>query len=152
ANLVSAAFVFFFFGVLGKRNSGAAWDNHDTTSVIVFGVYVLLVGFVNVRGGARELTDALRWYEEDRSPDERELCKTLAIPSVLARSSFSYWVLAALLFGALNVVFGNTVLDVVRIVVGVLIGGLTSSAVVYLMVERRMRGVFAVALRDTELR
>ena len=49
------------------------------------------------------------------------------------------WIGAAILFGALNMAFGNPAVADLRVVGGIVIGGLVSAARTYAVVERELR-------------
>jgi adenylate cyclase len=97
--------------------------------------------------GSRIFRPVEQWIGARRSPDHHERSLTLRTPGRLAGLSFALWSVAAVLFGALNITFDNPARVVVRIVVGTLLGGLTTSAACFLLVERFMRPVFAEALQ-----
>jgi adenylate cyclase len=88
---------------------------------------------------------ALAWVREGREPDEREhrLTLRLAYSEVIATGVI--WVLAGLVFGTLNAVtetlgFGAVVLAAAWL------GGETTCALYYLLLERALRPVTALAL------
>src|SRR5205085_7850125 len=57
------------------------------------------------------------------------------------------WVLAALIWVTLNLTYyGNSVTFAIRVGLSILLGGLATSALVYLLVERTFRPLFALAL------
>ena len=60
--------------------------------------------------------------------------------------SFGLWMGAALVFGPLNLAFDPSGYQSVRVSVGIMLAGLTTSAVSLLLCERAMRPVFALAL------
>jgi adenylate cyclase len=151
ATIVSAGFVFVYFSVLFRNGTSAGgWSHEDTVSLVVFAAFMILTTALSVPQGAWQLKRVLAWEAQGRQPDQAEVANTLAIPASIARISFTYWAIAAVVFGALNVVYGNAIVYVIRITVGIFLGGLTSSALVYLLVERRLRPMFARALAGVE--
>ena len=84
------------------------------------------------------------WFAADRPPDVRERDFALRQPLRLAAISAAIWVAAAFVFGALNVP-RSAVLGL-QVTVTVLLGGLATCALIYLLVERIERPVIARAL------
>jgi adenylate cyclase len=121
--------------------------NENQASLWVLVAYLVFAGLCSWAVGQRLRRPVDRWFDEGRAPTVGERRQTFLVPARLALCSFLLWVGAAALFGVLNAgPFGNPGSYVARVVVGVVLGGLTSSAIGYLAVERAMRPVFAVAL------
>jgi adenylate cyclase len=71
----------------------------------------------------------------------------LGLPLREAIEGLVPWVLAALIFGALNLVaYDNGVAYTLRTFLSIILGGLAASAIAYLLAERTLRPVFALAL------
>jgi adenylate cyclase len=81
----------------------------------------------------------------ERPPTEAEREVVLRNPADQARISATFWFLAALVFGLLNVT-GSAGLPFV-VAGSLILGGLTTAALTYLMVERVLRPVTALALQ-----
>ena len=84
------------------------------------------------------------WFASDREPDEAERAFALRQPLRLASIPAAIWVAAALLFGALNT--PRTPVLGLQVAVTVLLGGLATCSLIYLLVERLERPVIARAL------
>ncbi len=89
---------------------------------------------------------ALGWLGEGRAPTEDDARATLSMPWRHAVTSFVLWVGAALVFGPLNLALDSTGYQSARVSVGILLAGLTTSALAYLLSERAMRPLFALVL------
>jgi adenylate cyclase len=90
---------------------------------------------------------ATRWLEEERSPTPEEQRRTLRLPLTEAIEGMAPWVIAAVVWSVLNVLlYGNGAMFAVRVGLSILLGGLATSALVYLLVERTFRPLSALAL------
>jgi adenylate cyclase len=84
------------------------------------------------------------WLRSGRTATEDERQQVLGYPASFARAAATIWAVAALVFTVLNVVSGATLVIVIPVVI--LLGGLTACSLEYLLVERAMRPVTALAL------
>ncbi len=91
---------------------------------------------------------ACRWLIECRSPADDEARATLSLPWRLAVVSFALWLGAGALFAPLNLAFDHTGVESARVCIGILLAGLTTSAIAFMLTERAMRPIFAQALAD----
>ena len=108
-------------------------------------VYVVIAGIFFTQGANREIGKRTRWLVEERDPDESEHRKTLGLAADGAKLTALMWVLAGVLFFAIDTAaysweFGLMVLAVIWA------GGETASALDYLLAERILRPVTARAL------
>jgi adenylate cyclase len=113
------------------------------------------VGVVVVAGGlatwglfVRELDSALGWLRQGREPDGREHRLTLGLASRLALIDACAWGLGAVVMGLVNVHHSLGFAAVVTSAVW--LGGETTSAILYLLYERTLRPVTALALSRRE--
>src|SRR5439155_11092205 len=67
-------------------------------------------------------------------------------PGAVALISFSFWLGAAAVFGGLNRIFDPSGFQAARVAVCCILGGLVTTALVYFLVERILRPLFAAAL------
>jgi adenylate cyclase len=117
----------------------------DTLRVLVTALAFVPLSFVAAEfWGRRLIGPTLRWLKEGREPTESEREATLRLPLLCASIDATFWIIAALLFGGL-------VVDVsydMAFHVGstVLMGGITTTAISYLISERKSRPVVARAL------
>ena len=146
ANLGGALIVFVYLTLLVPDDP--LENSNVGLSVAAFLGYwavILPVGFV---GGRRLLQPTLDWVREGRAPTESERRDVLRAPWRFLRFVLAFWLLAPVLFGSLNVfVLHNSAPVVVRNTIGTLLGGLATGALTFLLVERTLRPVVALALR-----
>ena len=120
---------------------------HDfEVSMIVLGAY-LLVSFAGLGAVmARRGIPATAWWAEGRRPTESERDAFLAQPLHAAAVSFVGWLGAAVVFGLLNLRFDPTGDQSVRNAINIVLGGATTSALVFLLTRRGEPEMTAEAL------
>jgi adenylate cyclase len=143
ANITGAVVVFTF----------AVWvlptpDVDDTTqatlvNLAVVCVYLAAALAIGISWGTRMLPLREQLVEE-RPTTARELRTVLHGPLRLAAVNATLWVAAAGLFSALNTLFSPTL--ALSVAITVTLGGVTTSAIAYLLSERLLRAVTARAL------
>jgi adenylate cyclase len=145
ANLVGAVVVFVYQTYVTEGVPGTEFDEHATFMVFVAYLAVTLVlgAVLTLRTTGR----ALPWLREQRRPTEDERSATLRLPYDLARVGGVLWLGAVVVFTIFNALDGPAA-EVVRVSVGISLGGLSTTALAFLLIERRLRPVFAVALGD----
>jgi len=148
ANFFGAAVVTVYLSFLygAPVNAQSAHDLHVSMGVV--GAYLALVFLISIRVTRQLARPTGYWFDQDRLPTETEAAATLAQPRRQAAASFCYWAGAATANGAVNYGFDSSGAQTFRVVVGITLGGLTTCFLVYLLVERALRPLFAVALRD----
>jgi adenylate cyclase len=147
ANAIGAVLAFVYFSFLAPGSPAPLDGDRDSAITgIVFVAYVAFAFPVAAAIGGRITQPVQRWVREQRDPDDAERRATLAVPGRIATLSLANWTGAAVVFSGLNVIFGNTAGDCVGLFVGILLVGLTTSAIAYLLVERTMRPVFALVM------
>jgi adenylate cyclase len=148
SNLTGAVIVFVFFQHVAPPPDHRLQHHadRDTISLIVFVAYLLTTVVFAAVAGERVISRQYRWLLEGTPPDEAERTRALREPFRLGGIAFAVWVLAAALFTGLNIAFGNEAVVVARIGIGVVFGGLATSTMTFLLVERTLRPVFALAL------
>jgi adenylate cyclase len=150
ANLVGAVLIYVFFDRIAPAapSHPARADSHRLVSTIVFVAFLLLSVPVADQVSRRAVERHYRWLDESRGPNRTELEVALKEPLRMALLAASAWAAAAVAFGVLQVAFGNEAIVTVRIVVGIVFGGLGTCMVTFLLVEWVMRPVFAEALAN----
>ncbi len=98
--------------------------------------------------GHRAFSRAIAWALEGRAPTHAERFAVLREPWRQALRPLVFWMLGALLYGAVTALAGAELITVVRVVEGTLIGGVTTCALAYLLIERSFRPLFAYVLGD----
>jgi len=113
-------------------------------NLIAAAVYIPLSFIVGDLWGRRLVEPAVGWLKEGRVPSETERENTLRLPLYCAMIDGTFWVAAAGLFAGLN---ANVSVDWAwHVGATILMGGLTVTAVSYLISEKLSRGVIARAL------
>jgi adenylate cyclase len=148
ANTLGAGDVFLFLAFLVPVSGGRPDDVSQAIELnaVAGALYLGLTLWLGTRWASREFDRVERWLRDERPATEADREATLRIPLTIARVSAVLWVGAALAFTALNVTLpvGIIAISFVTLV----LGGLTTAAVSYLMSERIMRPVTARALAD----
>jgi adenylate cyclase len=119
----------------------SVWPN--VVAIAIYMPLALLGGYVI---GTRNGRKVLSWLYEDRPPTESERVKVLRQPLVCTLQDVGWWLGGLVLFAGINLAVSFDL--AAHIACTVLLGALTVSAVSYLLVERIMRPVTALALRD----
>lgn len=148
ANFVGAVLDFVFNArVLPPALSATQQSRRQlVVTAAALGGYLAVVGAIIWTRGVRGFAERQHWLDEGRAPTDAEREATLRQPWRLAADGATYWIVAAALFSGLSVAFGNPASAIPRVAVGILLGGLTTCALTFLLVERTMRPVFAAAL------
>jgi len=114
---------------------------------IVFAIYLPVSFIACGLRSTHSYKHATEWLAEDRSPTPDEQRRTLRLPFTEAAEGMVPWLLAAVIWVTLNLaVYGNNVTSSTRVGLSIVLGGLATSALVYLLVERTFRPLFALAL------
>lgn len=148
ANFVGAISV---FGVLTFLNPATNIEDPDTrVSIVVF--VGAMVGFVPfaIAIGIRLGAPVRRWIVEERPPTAGERAATLRQPIRQAGLAAGGWLAAIAIFVPLQFVFGNPPIEAFRVAFGITLGGLITCLLVYLLLERVMRPIVALALAGGE--
>jgi len=96
--------------------------------------------------GHRAFGRTVAWALEGRPPSLPERFAVLREPWRQALRPLVFWVVGAGLYGVITALAGAGFITVVRVVEGTLIGGVTTCALGYLMIERSFRPLFAQVL------
>lgn len=145
AGLLGAAVVFIAIGFLIPIfYDPAERDALGRENLPLVVVTVLVGGAAITWLFGRDLNAALAWIREGREPDEREHRLTLRLASRAALMDAVTWGVAGLFIGALNV--HNSLGFAAVVVSAIWLGGETCSALLYLLFERVLRPVTALAL------
>jgi len=107
--------------------------------------YLLVVGLAIIRYSDRRVAAALEWVVEARTPDEREHQRTLRLAAQGAKLAILGWIVAAVVFSALNL-FAHSWQFAAVVGATTWLGGETTCALIYLASERVLRPVTARAL------
>lgn len=144
ANAAGALAVFTFVQLASKRDLAPEvplWA--QLLGPILPSALLILPGYV---WGHRAFGRVVTWAIEGRSPTLPERFAVLREPWRQALRPLLLWVLAAVVYGGITALFGATSLTVARVVAGTLLGGVTTCALAYLLIERSFRPLFARVL------
>ncbi|MEA2390701.1 MAG: adenylate cyclase [Solirubrobacteraceae bacterium] len=144
ANVVGAVIVFTFLQWVvptpAVRNPATLTRLNLILFIVALPVMVGVGRVVSLRHSA----PVRAWQIAERAPDDRERALTLALPLRLTLVAAALWSLAALCFGTVNVTRSAAL--GVEVSGTILLGGLATCALVYLLAERFMRPVTGRAL------
>jgi adenylate cyclase len=108
-------------------------------------IYFVLASSVITRRFGRHVSDTLAWLRTDRPPDEREHAQTLQLAAYAVKLDALAWIVAGIVFGVLNSVLFSA--GTGALILGTIwLGGETTCALDYLLYERALRPVTALAL------
>ena len=146
SNVLGACDVFFFGALLAPITPSDGVDRAEVVlaNAALFVPYMtatLAVGERWARGRFRRL-DA--WLESDRDPTPDERDEALRLPLYQAKITAFFWALAAVVFTIFNAVVEPEVAGAVPALL--LLGGITTATVNYLLAEKILRPLTARAL------
>ena len=147
ANALGAVVLFVYqtYVTDGPPQSETAFSRHAV--VMLFVAYLTFTLVVGGLLALRVANGALRWLDEGRRPTDDERAATVRLPYSMAMIGGAMWLGAVVVFGVFNALDGPAA-EVVRIAVGTMLGGLSTTALAFLLLERRLRPVVALALAD----
>jgi adenylate cyclase len=149
SNVVGAGVVFVFLAYLLPVTEQHHGDPNAqrTLNTVAFVAYLALsLGIGNVWGTrvARELRE---WLESSRPAGPVDRDAALTLPLRQLRVHVALWAAAAIVFGALNVSYSPQL--AVEVMGTILLGGITTSALGYLVAERAVRPIVGVVMADS---
>jgi adenylate cyclase len=95
---------------------------------------------------------SVRWALEDRTPSEAEKYDLLRQPWRHARRPLMFWLVGAAVYAGASALLGAEASVVVSVVDAGVLGGLTTCALGYLLIERSFRPLFAHVLEGLPAR
>jgi adenylate cyclase len=119
-------------------------EAEQSINITVFGLYLFVTMVLAAPINGLNLRRAMSWVREGREPTPAERKETLTQPLWQTASAFCGWLGAAVIFGILNE-------NSARVSVGIVLAGLVTCSILYLMLERHFRPIFALALEGAEL-
>jgi adenylate cyclase len=144
ANVVGATIAFVYLSFVAPPQP-APPHGEQFLYLAVAPVYFVVAALVGYRVARRRFRPVGRWLAEDRAPTTDERALVLSLPSRTASLAIAGWLAAAAFFGVVTATHHPAVY-VAGVVVGIVLAGLTTAAVSYLLCERTLRPVFALAL------
>ncbi len=143
ANIAGASLAAASGALTGQDIKGQpAFDLFDGITLCVYLGVTLPLGHW---WGDRRFRGAIAWLREDREPTPAEQRRTLSLPLYFAALSLVGWLGAVALWSLLTGV-GHSFSYTVRVAVSIALGGLTTSALTYLLSESTQRPLVALAL------
>ena len=144
ANVAGGVVVFVLAGYLVPTPDFVDDEEARKWNLVAASIYLTAACAVGVLSGFRATRPIRRWLAEDREPSERERRMILRAPLRLLIVNASLWGLGAVVFTLFNATYSGGLALIVALTVA--LGGLTTSATTYLMMERISRPVTARAL------
>lgn len=136
-NLVGAVVVFCLAALVVPMPEVARETRVRLDNLVLAGVYVAVAVVVGLVRGLAISRESTSWLVQRRRPTEPEQRALLRAPGRLFTMQAALWTLAAFVFFAFDARFSWALGGLVMVIV--LIAGLTSSTVTYLVAERAMR-------------
>src|SRR5215210_2601275 len=136
--------------VLPKPSHDADPETLLAVNAAAFVVFLLVAGVAGTVWGRRSFVSSTRWLHDERPPTEVERSMVLRQPLVCAGLDGLGWVVGAVVFALINVPASTEL--AFHIGSTILMGGLTCTALSYLLVERALRPVTAEALAAGPIR
>ena len=142
ANAIGATIAFVYLTVVAPPQpppKGNEWDQ-----LLLAPIYVALAAIVGSRIARPRRRAVTSWLAARRPPSSEERALVLSIPRQAAILSAIGWLVASVLFGIVTATHHPAVY-VAGVVLGIQLAGLTSTAATYLLAERRLRPLLALA-------
>lgn len=144
ANVVGAVFVFVFAAFVLPAPRIDHYTRNLLLNVGVFVVFGGIAGWLGKTWLGRLYASRLGWAMTGREPSDRERELTLRYPLSMQPVIATIWVLAAIVFAGLNAPFSLELAG--NVATAIVLGGLVTCALCYLLGERVVRPVTALAL------
>ena len=144
ANLTGAALAFVYLTFVAPPKPPPPHSER----LLYIGIVPAFIGIAAVVGyylGKRDHRPIANWLADDRPPTSSERARVLSLPQRSAAQAALGWAVAAVIFGVQTATHHPPAF-VAGVVLGIVLAGLTSAAVTFLLCERTMRPVFARAL------
>ena len=118
--------------------------------VLTAPAYFLVAAVIGRRISTRRWRPLATWLTEGRPPTSAERALALGLPWQAAGLAACGWLLAAVIFGV-QTAMHHPAVYVAGVVLGIVLAGLTTTGMTFLVAERTLRPVFALALAGTPL-
>jgi adenylate cyclase len=144
SNAVGAVIVFVFLTVALPVRHPAPLGKVVLINLPPALLYALVGGLLAPRWGRALARPWLSWLREERPPTSQEQRHVLRNPLVQVKPALVFWAGGAVLFGLIDLYFSTEVAG--KVATGIVMGGLVTAAISYLLGERTLRPVTARAL------
>ena len=141
-------FVFLVFLIPASRAPGTGYGTMIASSAVTMALYLPAALIYGRRLGRRQFEPVLAWLREGGLARDALQRVLLEYPMWMAKASAVFWVVAAVIISVLGLITAAPGIAA-SCFVTLLLGGVTTSAVVYLTGERVLRPVVARALVDS---
>ena len=140
------------FGYLAISAGSASLASHaDRVAIVGAVAYLAVAALFGPILENRAFAQVRAWLESGGIPSVPQRRALVAQPLWQASLNFGYWLIAAMILGVVSATaVGGSSGDVARIVTALLLAGITSFGLSYLLVERRLRPIYATALADLQ--
>jgi adenylate cyclase len=143
ANAVGATIAFVYLTVVSPPQPPPT--HTEWVQLALAPIYVVLAAIVGNRIARPRIRAVADWLGARRPPSPRERALVLTLPRQAAVLSAAGWLVASALFGVVTATHHPAVY-VAGVVLGIQLAGLTTAAASYLLAERSLRPVVALAL------
>ena len=143
ANLAGAVFVFVYLVEIAPSVRGRHGSAPD---LIAFSAFAVVAFGLEAWWSQVSWNRTLRWLADRTPPSAAERDAVLRLPLREALRSSVAWAAGALFFGVFSALVDGIGIHSVRVALTIVDGGLITCAVVFLLFERALRPVFALAL------
>ena len=150
SNIVGAVIVYTYVAYVVPLSESNTFIGSSSGVYLLCAYLAMVVPIISVVG-LRSARPILSWIGANRAPTEDEKLAVLAQPYVQTRYTFRAWIGAAVVFAVFNVMHHLAIADCIRVALSTVLGGATTSAFCFLVVERLHRPAFAAALSDGQL-
>jgi adenylate cyclase len=144
ANAVGAALAYIYLSFVAPPQPPPP-DHEVFLYLGVAPAYFLVAVAVGYQISKRRFRRVERWLAENRPPTVDERALVLSLPWRAAGSAGIAWLLAAIIFGAQTATHHPAVY-VAGVFLGIGLAGLTTTGITFLLAERALRPLFALAL------
>jgi len=144
ANVAGAAVAFVFLSFVAPPQPEPP-HSERFLFLAVAPAYVVVAALAGYRIGRRRFAMVERWLAEQRPPTAWERALVLRLPWQGAIDAAAGWAVAVVIFGGVTATH-HPAAYVAGTALGILLAGLSSAAVTFLVSERALRPVFARAL------
>ena len=142
ANIVGATIAFVYLTVVSPPQPPPTHD--EWVQLALAPIYVALAAIVGGRIAEPRRRAVAEWLGTRRPPSPEERALVLMLPRQAAILSAVGWLLGSVLFGVVTATH-HPAIYVAGVVLGIQLAGLTTAAATYLLAERSLRPVFALA-------
>jgi class 3 adenylate cyclase len=147
AHLSAAVAVMFVAASLTGDMVAAAGRFMTDRNLVALAGLVAFSAAMGTAVGVRRTLPTFRWFAAGRQPDTAEQHAAMRISSQQAVLHFAIWLLGGMVFLALNP--GTGVASIVVIVLSVVFGGAMAACTGWLITQRVLRPIIAIAMRSS---